>query len=114
MLQKLASWGAKEIGSLTRKVRKLRTKLDRLRARFTGRGPADEEHAIGKQLREALQREEIWLWQRSRVLWLRKGDRNTGYFHAQVALQKRINRIEFLERADGSTCQTMEENHAEV
>lgn len=52
--------------------------------------------------------------QRSRVLWLCKGDRNTGYFHAQAAQRKRLNKVEFLEKADGSTCQTFEENCAEV
>lgn len=61
MQQVLSTWGAKEFGNLTRKVKKLRTKLDRLRARSVGRGPTAEEKALGKQLREALRQEEIWV-----------------------------------------------------
>ena len=42
------------------------------------------------------------------------GDRNTEYFHAKAVQRKLINKIELLTREDGSTCQTMDENHAEV
>lgn len=57
----MAAWGAKEFGSLTRKVRKLRERLTRLRAQSVGRGPSDEEKAVTKQLRLALKQEEIWI-----------------------------------------------------
>ena len=79
----LSKWGAEEFGCLARKVRKLRDRLNRLRYRSVGRGPSDEEKAIGIQLREALRQEEIWIRQRSRVQWLREGDRNTAYFHSR-------------------------------
>jgi hypothetical protein len=75
-----------------------------------GRGPTDEEKSIVKQLRDNLRQEEIWMKQRSRVLWLREGDRNTSYFDAQAKQRTRINRISELERADGSKCGTWEED----
>jgi hypothetical protein len=111
---KLTSWGAEEFGSLTRTVRKLRAKLERLRSMSLGRGPSDEERAIVKKLKNTLHQEEIWFRQRSRVMWLREGDRNTSYFHKQAAERKRINKIDSLVRADGSVCGNREENHAEV
>lgn len=114
MQSSLATWGAKEFGSLTRKVRKLREKLTRLRGQSVGRGPSEEEKTVVKQLRLALKQEEIWMRQRSRVPWLREGDRNTGYFHAQAAQRKRMNKIERLERADGSICADLNEDRAEV
>jgi hypothetical protein len=40
---KLSVWGSEEFGSLARTVRKLRSKLDRLRSNSVGRGPLDEE-----------------------------------------------------------------------
>ena len=65
-------------------------------------------------MREALQQEEIWLRQWSRVPWLREGDRNTAYFQAQAAQRKRINRIQGLCRSDGSVCANEEEDKTEV
>lgn len=52
--------------------------------------------------------------QRSRVPWLRKGDRNTAYYHTLAAQRKRVNRIAHLQRSDGSTCATEDEDKAEV
>jgi predicted RNA binding protein with dsRBD fold (UPF0201 family) len=111
---KLSVWGSEEFGSLARTVQKLRSKLDRLRSNSVGRGPSDEERAAVKKLRSALHQEEIWMRQCSRVLWLREGDRNTSYFHKQAAQRKRINKIDSLIKADGSVCESVEENHAEV
>ena len=52
--------------------------------------------------------------QRSRVQWLREGDRNTAYFHAQAKQRRRFNRIQGLQRGDGSLCVSEEEDKAEV
>jgi hypothetical protein len=110
----LEPWGAKEFGCLAKKVRKLQQKLDKLRCQSVGSGPSDEEKSVVKQLREALRQEEIWMRQRSRVQWLREGDRNTAYFHAQASRRKRINRIARLSRLDGSLCVNEMEDKAEV
>jgi hypothetical protein len=52
--------------------------------------------------------------QRSRVQWLREGDRNTTYFHAQASHRKRINKIGGLRRQDGSVCDSEVEDKMEV
>ncbi|XP_073355332.1 uncharacterized protein [Aegilops tauschii subsp. strangulata] len=97
----LGAWGHKEFWNMERRVRKLQKRLERLRTAAIGCGPNDEERVVASQLREALRQEEIWLKQRSRVLWLHAGDRNTSYFQAQARQRKRINRITSLELADG-------------
>lgn len=74
--QELEPWGKKEFGCLARTVRQLKKKLEKLCARSVGRGPSDEERCTIAKLREALRQEEVWLRQRSRVLWLRAGDRS--------------------------------------
>ncbi|KAE8786045.1 hypothetical protein D1007_40151 [Hordeum vulgare] len=53
-LERVAILGAKEFGSLAKKVKKLQAKLGKLRYRTIGRGPCDEEKAIVLKLREAL------------------------------------------------------------
>jgi hypothetical protein len=110
----LGSWGSREFGSLAKTVRKLQQKLERLRSQSIGRGPSEQEKETVLQLRDALHREEIWMCQRSRVQWLREGDRNTSYFHAQAAQHKRMNQIQNLQRADGTVCGNEEEDREEV
>jgi hypothetical protein len=110
----LGAWGEREFGNLSKKVRTLQKRLERLRSSSMGRGPSQEELSVSSQLREALRQEEIWLKQRSRVLWLREGDRNMGYFQAQAAQRKRQNRITSLEDSNGQILQEPEEVKKEV
>ena len=79
-----------------------------------GRGPSDEEVVTAQKLREALRQEEVWVRQRSRVRWLRAGDRNTSYFQAQARQRKRMKKILRLRRRDDTICQTPEEDKEEV
>lgn len=112
--ENLGSWGEREFGNLAKKVRKLQKNLERLRMASVGQGPNEEEKAVAAQLREALRQEEIWIKQRSRVLWLRAGDRNTDYFHAQASQRKRINRITSLQKSDGQITDEPEEVRKEI
>jgi hypothetical protein len=45
----------------------------------------------------------MWL-QRSRISWLKEGDRNTSYFHRQAVWRARKNRIKRLKGVDGVWC----------
>ena len=51
---------------------------------------------------ELLYREEMMWLQRSRIAWLKEGDRNTKYFHRKAPWRARKNHIEKLKREDGS------------
>jgi hypothetical protein len=95
-------------------VRNLRNKLEHLRTGSKGRGPSEEEKAIVKKLKRALHQEEIWMKQRSRILWLHEGDKNTSYFHRCAAQRRRTNKIELLQRADGTLCDSMDDAHSEL
>jgi hypothetical protein len=114
MQTELASWGNSELGNFKKKLALLRKDLERARRCSVGRGPSKEEMEIMGRLGRVLHQEEIWVKQRARVQWLRAGDRNTAYFHAQVAQRKRMNRISRLERGDGVLCESEEEVRSEI
>jgi hypothetical protein len=61
-------------------------------------------------MNELIYREEMMWMQRSRVDWLREGDRNTKFFHSRAVWRARKNRIKRLCDDEG----TWHENHASM
>ncbi|XP_056862666.1 uncharacterized protein LOC130510404 [Raphanus sativus] len=56
---------------------------------------------INTTLRKAYLAEEQFWQQRSRIQWLKQGDRNTGFFHAATRTRRALNSIPVLEDAQG-------------
>lgn len=65
---------------------------------------ADSSMIRGKmnRLDEMLYREEMMLLQRSRITWLKEGERNTKYLHRRAVWRARRNHIRRLMKSDGS------------
>ena len=61
-----------------------------------------------KELSTALKAEEMFWRQKSRVLWLREGDRNSKYFHALVKQRRAKNRITQLLDENGNVVEDEE------
>jgi hypothetical protein len=59
---------------------------------------------VTDKMDELLYREEMMWLQRSRISWLREGDRNTNFFHRQAVWRARKNKIRKLRREDGTWC----------
>jgi hypothetical protein len=60
-----------------------------------------EIRRITDRMNELLYREEMMWLQRSRLTWLKEGDRNTKYFHSKAVWRARKNRIRKLVDDDG-------------
>lgn len=54
-----------------------------------------------KEWMEVLMQEEVMCLQKSRVDWLRYGDRNTKFFHTMILVRRRHNKIEMLKDCEG-------------
>ncbi|XP_062010699.1 uncharacterized protein LOC133727086 [Rosa rugosa] len=64
-----------------------------------------EKKDLMSRLQTLLSQEETFWKQRSKVQWLKEGDRNTGFFHRKAANRKRKNLIPGLYDEDGTWCE---------
>ncbi|XP_061999168.1 uncharacterized protein LOC133716477 [Rosa rugosa] len=64
-----------------------------------------EKKQLFTRLQTLLAHEESFWQQRSKVAWLKEGDRNTGFFHRKTANRRRKNTICGLYNADGEWCE---------
>jgi len=72
-------------------------------------GPTHAELKIKEKILELNHREEIMWKQRSRILWLSAGDRNTRFFHIRASRRRRRNRIARLKKPDGQVTKNVQE-----
>nr|XP_027101745.1 uncharacterized protein LOC113722690 [Coffea arabica] len=70
--------------------------------------------SLKKQLKDAYKGEELYWRQKSRIQWLREGDKNTKFFHTSVQGRRRRNRLNKLQREDGTWTESEEAVSTEV
>jgi len=86
-----------------REIERLRSVLDQLEG-DDALGNRAEILQVKMNLDELLYREEMMWLQRTRINWLKEGDRNTRYFHRKAKWRAKKNRIRKLKREDESWC----------
>jgi hypothetical protein len=106
---RLICWGREEFGSMKNELKAMRQKLETIRLGSLHSGPTRAEKDLMKRISEMLAREEAMARQRSRIQWLKEGDRNTAFFHAKAKDRARSNSISSLKRDDGSFCSNQSE-----
>jgi hypothetical protein len=85
----LKGWERTTFGQVGRKLKKLKAELDRLQSDPQRPGPSYEELKIVGRMAELNYREELMWRQRSRIEWLKAGDRNTRFFQIRQAADGR-------------------------
>jgi Ulp1 family protease len=61
-----------------------------------------EEEQLQTQLEERRKQEEILWKQKSKVQWLKEGEKNTKLFHRAMMHRRHVNRITHLEDSQGN------------
>jgi len=93
----LKKWSANKFGNIVHKVGEATSHLANVRRRKE-EVPADaslvrEEEVAKEDLNRILAREESIIRQKSRVKWLKEGDRNTRFFHAHLRVRRATNKV---------------------
>ena len=95
----IVQWSRIHHANSRQTIEALRQRLD---TAMSNDVPDETVASINKELLEAYKAEEAFGKQRSRMLWLTLGDKNTGYFHAVAKGRKARNRLTMLEDASGT------------
>jgi hypothetical protein len=94
----LQDWSKANFGAVNRELEQARNKLAELMSMNADRR---EIRAVTDKMNELLYREEMMWMQRSRINWLREGDRNTKFFHNKAVWRARKNKIKKLKDDNG-------------
>lgn len=97
----LSSWSHSVLWDLEKRIKKVRTELEGCRAGGLSREAVAREEVLRFKLDRLEEQVDIYWRQRAHVKWLKKGDRNTGFFHATCSKKKRRNRVGRLKNEAG-------------
>ena len=98
--QALVKWSREKHLNSKETIERLKKELDDALSSHI----ADDEliHRLNNELLSAYKAEEDFWRQRSRIIWLASGDKNTQFFHAVSSGKKARNRISVIEDAEGN------------
>ena len=96
----LILWSKERFGSIAASIKAKRLLLQNL-INTTPSGHSDRIMEVQAELNELLLKEEIYWKQRSRVSWMRDGDKNTKFFHAHCSQRRQTNFIRGLRDSGG-------------
>lgn len=104
----LLSWQKNTFRRADREILNLKEKLIEFQDQEDQVTNGDEVRRIQEEIKRLWKQEELFWCQRSRVKWLKDGDRNSRFFHASTIKRRGSNRIE---RLKGSNEEWIEGQH---
>lgn len=112
-IKRCRQWDRLQGHNSAAKIQKLKEEMEELKKQ-EGRRDWVKWTELKTQLDRAYKEEESYWSQKSRVQWLKDGDKNTSFFHASVMQRRRSNRIDQLDSLQGGVCAGKEEVLKEV
>eukprot|EP00253_Pinus_taeda_P010380 PITA_10380 len=112
---KIKKWNKEEFGNILEDKQKLEGEMADLQQKIILEGRTEEsinrEGVILGRLEERRKQEEILWRQKSRIKWLREGERNTKFFHQAMIKHRQGNRILSIKDKNGE--RVVEQNEIE-
>ncbi|XP_026384489.1 uncharacterized protein LOC113280061 [Papaver somniferum] len=106
----LSLWNRSKFGNIHEKLNNLQQQLTDLQKPDSSRTDSTQVvQKIEKEIEEWHQREKIFYIQKSRETFFHEVDQNTKHFHLQANRIRSRNRIETLNKPDGTWCQGKEQ-----
>jgi ribonuclease HI/exonuclease III len=104
--QSLKYWNKNSFGNILQSIKDIENKLEGIQKTFISGARTvelmQEEEQLQIQLEERRKQEEILWKQKSRVQWLKEGEKNTKFFHRAMMHRRHINKITHLEDSQGN------------
>ena len=100
----LLKWSEISFGSVRCELKEKRKLLSKAKLAASRGGDVDRVRRLEHEINLLLDRESQMWSQRSKIQWLRDGDRNTQYFHSKASEQRRRNYIKGLYNRKGRWC----------
>lgn len=97
----LSNWNSSKYRRADVEISTLKKKLIQLENRAASRENIQEIKQCKNRINTLWEREELFWKARSRLKWLRSGDRNSKYFHATTIHRRSINRVSRLRNSTG-------------
>jgi hypothetical protein len=105
--QILKLWNKQTFGSIFKSQHQLSRQMTEIQHLIREQGMTEElkaqELKVAQQLEERNKQEEILWKQKSRIQWLKAGERNTKFFHRTVIQRRHANKITHLISEEGET-----------
>jgi exonuclease III len=105
--QTLKLWNKQTFGSIFDSQKQLSRQMDEIQHQIREQGLTNElkaqELRVAQQIEDRKRQEEILWKQKSRIQWLKEGERNTKFFYRTVVQRRHSNKITHLISDEGET-----------
>ena len=100
----LTHWSRQAFGNVKHEIERKRKELSKAEKRAISGGDPRPMKTLQEKINLLLDKEATMWRQRSRILWLKDGDKNTRFFHSKASQRRRRNYITRLHDADDNWC----------